>query len=120
MVNDAPSFDEIWPNVSDLMAGRQVLIYNADYDSRLIIQSLSACDYPTNAIRFDNLVCVMDWYSQFFGEWNELHGNFKWQSLSNACFQQNVDITDLSAHRAHADCVMTGRLVHAVNCQLQA
>ncbi|MEF1296078.1 3'-5' exonuclease, partial [Vibrio parahaemolyticus] len=43
----------------------------------------------------------------------------KWQSLSNACAQQNVDVSDLTAHRALADCEMTRRLIHAVNSQIE-
>ncbi|ENV6063182.1 hypothetical protein ACFKAU_004617, partial [Vibrio parahaemolyticus] len=56
---------------------------------------------------------------EFFGVWNEHHEDYKWQSLSNACAQQNVDVSDLTAHRALADCEMTRRLIHAVNSQIE-
>nr|MBF4253647.1 3'-5' exonuclease [Vibrio anguillarum] len=46
--------------------------------------------------------------------------SYRWQSLTNACKQQGVDVSDLSAHRALADCEMTRRLIHAVNAKIEA
>ncbi len=63
--------------------------------------------------------CAMLWYAEFFGAWNDQHENYKWQSLTNACAQQHVDVSDLTAHRALADCEMTRRLIHTVNSQLE-
>ncbi|MBD6984597.1 3'-5' exonuclease, partial [Vibrio parahaemolyticus] len=106
--------------------GRPIIIYNSDFDTRLIIQSL---DKHCNAayvqsvhdlfFKFCVPQCAMLWYAEFFGVWNEHHEDYKWQSLSNACAQQNVDVSDLTAHRALADCEMTRRLIHAVNSQIE-
>ncbi len=86
----------------------------------MIRQSLSDFDYPlSNLIPFfHGAVCAMTWYAEFFGEWNYSCNAPKWQSLTNACAQQDVDVSDLNAHRALADCEMTRRLINAVNSKL--
>ncbi len=106
--------------------GSQAEIVEFTADTRLIIQSL---DKHCNAayvqsvhdlfFKFCVPQCAMLWYAEFFGVWNEHHEDYKWQSLSNACAQQNVDVSDLTAHRALADCEMTRRLIHAVNSQIE-
>ncbi|WP_050541143.1 3'-5' exonuclease [Vibrio rotiferianus] len=122
-VKDASDFHLIFSNqFLPLLNGRPIIIYNSDFDTRLIIQSLrkhcndayvsSVSDMFT---KFCVPHCAMLWYAEFFGDWNDYHENYKWQSLSNACAQQNVDVSDLKAHRALADCEMTRRLIHAVN-----
>ncbi|HBC3895840.1 TPA: 3'-5' exonuclease [Vibrio parahaemolyticus] len=110
-----------------LLNGRSIIIYNSDFDTRLIIQSLQkhcndayVASVQEMLLKFCVPQCAMLWYAEFYGDWNDYHENYKWQSLTNACFQQNVDVSDLAAHRALADCEMTRRLIHAVNAKLEA
>ncbi|MHC0522674.1 3'-5' exonuclease [Vibrio harveyi] len=126
-VKDAPDFHLVFSNrFLPLLNGRPIIIYNSDFDTRLIIQSLdkhcnSAYVQSVEDLFFKFCVphCAMLWYAEFFGVWNDQHENYKWQSLTNACAQQHVDVSDLTAHRALADCEMTRRLIHAVNSQLE-
>ncbi|WP_440888007.1 3'-5' exonuclease [Vibrio sp. WZ-1] len=114
-----PTFDVVWNQIKEFLFDKHVLIYNFDYDYRLISQSLSDFSYPVSNL--SHMICgecVMLWYAEFFGEISLVSGDYRWQSLSNACAQQNVDVSDLVAHRALADCEMTRRLIHAVNSQL--
>ncbi|MDA0148336.1 3'-5' exonuclease [Vibrio sp. LaRot3] len=120
-VKDMPTFDLVWDTVKFHLFDKTVIIYNFNYDFRLIRQSLSDFGYPLhNLLHFIDGDCAMLWYAEFYGDWNEYHENFKWQSLTNACAQQGVDVSDLSAHRALADCEMTRRLIHAVNAKIGA
>ncbi|NOI20772.1 3'-5' exonuclease [Vibrio coralliilyticus] len=115
------TFDNVWNDIKVHLFEKQVLIYNFFYDYRLIEQSLSDFDYPTDLLRhFITGECAMLWYAEYFGDWNDYHGNYRWQKLVNACEQQGVDTSDLTAHRALADCEMTRRLIHAVNAKLGA
>lgn len=93
-------------NFSDLV------IYNAVYDVRLIMQTsrlygLSCVfDKPRNS----DVHCAMVEYAKYWGE--ESFNGFKWQSLAKACAQQKVKVKN--AHRAVADCQMTLSLMNAV------
>lgn len=127
-VADALDFHMVFSNiVLPNLNGRSLIIYNAEFDTRLIIQSLKKhCnDAYVKAVQdlfgvFAKPICAMDWYAEFFGEWNDYHESFKWQSLTKACLQQGVDVSDVVAHRASADCEMTRRLIHAVNAKIEA
>ncbi|MBN3572089.1 3'-5' exonuclease [Vibrio neptunius] len=115
------TFDAVWNDIKSDLFDKNVLIYNFDYDYRLIEQSLSDFDYPTDNLRhFLSGQCAMLWYAEYFGDWNDYHDNYRWQKLVNACSQQGIDTSDLTAHRALADCEMTRRLIHAVNAKLGA
>ncbi|MBY8191432.1 3'-5' exonuclease [Vibrio fluvialis] len=120
-VADKPTFDVVWNEIKGLIFDKHVIVYNFDYDFRLVDQSLSDFDYPSENLlaffRYD--VCVMLWYAEFYAEINPYFNNYKWQSLTNACRQQGIDISDLTAHRALADCEMTRRLIHAVNAKIE-
>ncbi|KLV10084.1 3'-5' exonuclease [Photobacterium ganghwense] len=115
-VSGSPTFPKVFKELAEIVKGRDVMIYNADYDMRLIQQSMKR--YGVTVFPFKTQ-CVMEWYAEFYGEWNEYRGNYKWQSLTNAARQQSIDISDLSAHRAKADCEITRRVILAVNKQLE-
>ena len=126
-VRYSPSILDVWSQIESALSGREVLIYNSDFDVRLLLQSVrySGCNASVIASQeqfFSSLTvnCVMHWYAEFWGAVNPLHGTFAWQKLANACAQQGVDVSDLNAHRALADCEMTRRLIHAVNAKLEA
>ncbi|GHA34232.1 exonuclease domain-containing protein [Photobacterium aphoticum] len=116
-VSGSPIFPKVFKQLLEIVKGRNVLIYNAAYDMRLISQSMKR--YGIDVFPF-NTQCVMEWYAEFYDEWNDYHDNYKWQSLTNAARQQGIDISDLKAHRALADCEITRRVVMAVNQQLEA
>ncbi|WP_417212717.1 exonuclease domain-containing protein [Acinetobacter venetianus] len=120
MVSGARTFDVVWNNIKEYLFDRKLVIYNFSFDCRMIAQSLSDFDYPVdNLSYFLKGDCAMLWYAEYFGVWNENHDGFKWQSLTNACNQQGVDTSDLTAHRALADCQMTRRLIQKVNSNNQ-
>lgn len=85
-------FDEVFLDVLRKVKGKDIIFFNADFDLRLIRQSLKArgiqIAFPTSDRRkgriFTNggtIHCAMLWYSQFVGEWNGYHGNYRWQKL---------------------------------------
>ncbi|NVJ62524.1 MAG: 3'-5' exonuclease [Gammaproteobacteria bacterium] len=119
------NFKLVWEQIETLLDGKSLIIYNSDYDIRLICQSLlrfcsSLYVLEIQEMLMDKSHCAMLWYAEFYADWNDYHENYKWQSLTNACRQQGIDTSDLTAHRALADCEMTRRLVHAVNAKLEA
>ena len=92
-VKNAPTIcDTILPLLRNIGTD-ELIIYNAEYDLKLITQSLRRCcgitlgfpfNYEQQSYIFTNGAFVHDamvWYSQFVGEWNEYHGGYKWQRL---------------------------------------
>jgi DNA polymerase-3 subunit epsilon len=97
-------FDELF----EILNGQTVLVYNAPYDSRIFRQSLAICGcdwYPE--IKW---VDAMQPYAEHWGAWSNWHQSYTWQSLTNACAQQGVEVRE-DAHSAVADCLMTLALI---------
>ncbi len=91
-VKDAPIFDQVFLHLMRRVRGNDLVIYNADFDLRLIKQSLKVhgiqLAFPTSDRRkcriFTNGGSIHDamaWYSQWVGEWNDYYGSYKWQKL---------------------------------------
>lgn len=91
-VIESPYFEQVFLDVWKLAKGRDVIIYNVDFDLRLIRNSLKSrgfqIAFPTSDRRgcriFTNggsIHCAMHYYSQYVGEWNDYYGNYKWQKL---------------------------------------
>ncbi len=91
-VSEAPYFEQVFLDLWKVIGSRDLIIYNAEFDTKLIRQSLKArgiqIAFPTSDRRgcriFTNggsIHCAMEYYSQWVGEWNNYHGNYKWQRL---------------------------------------
>lgn len=82
MVKDAPRFTEIWGEIYKHMEGRVLVIYNADFDTRILRQSAKAVsDGLQIGFPFKRMTCAMNAYSEYVGDWNDYYGNFRWQRL---------------------------------------
>lgn len=118
-VADAPTLTELWPKLAAAIEGHVVVIYNAAYDIRALHQSARACSIgllPWTSPHF----CMMTAYAEYWGDWSEYHGNYKWQSLGAAAAQQRLVVPE-GLHRAAADAELTRRLAcHVVAAQLSA
>jgi DNA polymerase-3 subunit epsilon len=115
-VASAPAFPAVWAQLKPLLVGRTVIIYNAQYDVRLLRQSAVMHDLSITAELEAGIgwQCAMQLYADFHGEWDEHHGNNKWQNLGAACQQMHIAKNDVRAHRAAGDCELTRRLIHAL------
>ena len=117
MLAEAPTWSELHARFCGLVEGRQVVIYNCEFDVRVIRQT--ARRYGLQAPQGFDLVldqgpihCAMLAYAEFRGEWSEEKGRYRWQKLSAAAAQQGVTVTN--AHRALGDCLMTLGVVRAM------
>jgi DNA polymerase-3 subunit epsilon len=79
-VKAAPRFSDVFSKIYDAVYGKFLVIYNADYDLRILNQSGKALDYPV-VFGFSDYDCVMQKYSEWCGEWSDYHGSFRWQRL---------------------------------------
>lgn len=114
-VAGAPTFAALWPTIKEIISGRIVIIYNADFDQRMMRQSAAAHGIETRgSIRTGSAVCAMLLYADYVGDWDEYHGNNRWFRLEVACRQMKVDCSGIQAHSAAGNCELTRRLIHAL------
>lgn len=109
-VAGAPTFAGVLPALVRLTKDRLVLIYNADFDLRILRQSAAAHGITLPAIEAR---CAMTAYAAFYGEWNSYHRNYKWQAQRKAAAQLGLDLPD-DLHRAAADAMLCWAIVEAM------
>lgn len=110
-VATAQTIVEMEPELRGYLEGQIVVVYNAPYDARILIQSFRP-HYPERLWHWStniNYADIMEPYTNYWGEWSDYHGCYKWQRLTAACAQQGVEIED--AHSAIGDCRMTLALI---------
>lgn len=86
-VADAPTFDQIAAELLAVLRGRRIVTYNADFDQAVLQREVmrkydygwrQAIDFWQRGYRWR---CAMELYAQFYGDWSEHHGDYRWQPL---------------------------------------
>lgn len=117
-VERMPHFDELWPRLVRVITGRNVVIYNAQFDQRMLNQSMRACGRGAQYRTYWAwTMCAMTLYAQYVGDWNEYRGDYKWHKLSAAAEACGLTWCG-AAHGALADAQMTRNLVHYMAAQV--
>jgi DNA polymerase-3 subunit epsilon len=81
-VTTAPTFSKVYEKVQSVIQGKTIVIYNAQFDVRLIRQSLAKYNLLPLGLDFDRVDCAMLMYSAWVGEqWP--YGGYKWQKLES-------------------------------------
>lgn len=109
-VVNAPSFRELYVQLSTLLAGAGLVAYNMDFDWRMLQQSGQLHGLPPP--RTGKRHCAMVWYAQFYGQTSRQRGGYRWQKLASACSQQRIRVAN--AHSALGDCLMTLELIRTM------
>jgi len=104
MLSTAPSFPAVYEQLHPLVAGQDVVVFNAAFDRKMI-------DGDCRRHRLEKLPvkkyhCAMLKYAQYYGKWNPARQDFRWQSLESACAQLQIRL-DERAHSALGDCLRT-------------
>jgi DNA polymerase-3 subunit epsilon len=110
MVKDALNWMSIWPQVRDVLAGRSVGIYNADFDLRMIKQTLEKFRMYWSATENFSSFCIMKLYAQYRGEWNNMRRSYRWHSLEDAGRLCRIPLPN--SHRARDDSLLARALLH--------
>lgn len=125
MVDFAPTIDRILPQVIGLLAGRLVLTYNAEFDIRIIEQSIRiGLGFSVPLFGEGHVVtvqpgvhvmtgaevknqarsaCIMHAYAEFADLRDRFHGDYKWHKLGTAAAQCGIRPQAASLHRALYD-----------------
>jgi len=97
-VKNAPTFPEVFEQLRSILSGKTIVIYNAQYDLRLLNQTIAKYNLPPLKIDPKCVECAMLKYSAWIGEpWED--GTYKWQRLKGG------------DHTAVGDCRATLRII---------
>lgn len=101
MVKNAPTWPEVWTNVTQAVTGRYIGIYNADFDLRMVRQSHLV--YGINGgLQTARIFDVMKLYADFIG-------STRWVTLDVACRRSGIPIPN--THRAREDTLLLRALL---------
>jgi DNA polymerase-3 subunit epsilon len=78
-VQRSPTLPNFWGKFSDVIEGKTLLIYNADFDLNALSNSMKA--WGLKSLLETKYVCMMHLYSQFIDEPGRYQGSYRWQKL---------------------------------------
>ena len=105
-VQDAPTWPEVQQAVCAALHGRALVIYNAAYDLRMLVQTAHRHASPRPPA--ENAFCAMLLYAEWHGDCNDYRGNYRWQRLGDAAEQMGLALPE-NLHAASADAALTRR-----------
>ncbi|EHY4777154.1 3'-5' exonuclease [Salmonella enterica] len=105
----APSWPDIAQQLQHHIGRRPLVIFNADFDTRILAQTAAAHKDPAGWLDTLTVYCAMRLAAGYYGPTNR-YGTI---SLSGAAIQAGLDWTG-RAHSAVSDAVMTARVVNNI------
>jgi len=108
MVKDSPTMREAWVDIEPILRDRAIGIYNADFDYRLVKQSVDHVGLPWS-LRRNQTFCMMNMFAAWYGEWNHRGNNFRSQKLEFAGSFCGIDLPN--THHAVDDAKLTAALL---------
>lgn len=115
MIAAAPTIDRVIYKIADAMKGRYVVAYNAEYDFRVLFQSIAAAHprkYPM--IEFAGVIDLMKPAARYYGEYVEKYGSYKNKKLGEIAAYLGIRVDD-TLHRARADALVTAEILRVLN-----
>lgn len=100
MLEGAPRFTEIWPQLLALIKDRHVVCYNADFDLRLLRQTAKKVGLKRPEGWGKHVHCLMEMYAGYRGHLRS-DGSYAWCSLTTACQEERIAP---GHHSAAGDC----------------
>lgn len=111
MVYLSPTFPEILPKLIEILAGKQVIAYNAKFDRNMLHSSADVWGIPrTDWKSFSEWHCAMQKFAEIYGEIG--YYGLKRQKLSTACTYYGIPHGN--GHDALSDCQSTLALCKAM------
>jgi DNA polymerase-3 subunit epsilon len=107
MVKDAPAWQDVWNQVQPLVNKKPVVIYNAEFDVRLMQQTHRIARIPWT--KTFTPVCLMKLYAAYLGEWNSYKNDFRFVTLEKAGALSGISLPN--SHRAADDTLLAFALL---------
>lgn len=104
----APSFVDILPVLRKAVDSHTVVMYNAEYDVRMMDQSALAHNGALG-LRCE-ACCAMELYAEYRGDWDYNHRSYRWYKLEVAARQCGIHYQG-GLHRALVDAEVTRQIV---------
>ncbi len=95
-VENAPSLDDIRSKIVELVKDKEVIIYNAGFDTKFLEDELNHAA---------GVECCMIEFAPIYGDFNEYRGNYRWKKLEVAA--AHVGFKGTNFHSAIEDCKAT-------------
>ena len=106
MVRDAPTWPLLLPEITRLLTGTNVIVYNALYDRKIMHQTGERWGLPkTDWKALSDWHCAMEAFAPIYGDWNHYRQSYRWQKLATAAQYYGAPVE--GAHSALGDCRMT-------------
>jgi len=112
MLRNAPTFPQVWQKVQPLLASHEFVIYNAEYDLRLLRQTAKRHNLELPPMQTH---CLMQRYSAYVGQASTRSEGYRSMRLAAACFHFQIEQTD--AHRALSDAQASLEVLHKLAAQ---
>jgi DNA polymerase-3 subunit epsilon len=99
-VASAPTFPEIYPQLRALVAGRDVVAYNASFDRSMVHAARRRYGLPRLGVK--SWQCAMEQYSVWCGEWSAYWEDYRLHALPGG------------EHSTVGDCLATLQLLRVM------
>ena len=76
MVESAPTFPEIYPRIVEALKNKRVLIYNAEFDVRILNYCCQLHGLPILNLK-KRSECIMLWHAQWAGYWSNYYEDYR-------------------------------------------
>lgn len=102
----SPPWAELVPTIKEIIAGKDVIVYNAQYDRKMFhfsdeLSMLAHIEWKEIAAWH----CAMEMFAEWYGEINEYYQSYRWKTLTFATEHLRLSVQD--AHSALGDTLMT-------------
>lgn len=98
IVADAPTFPEVYPRIVEVLKDKQILIYNAEFDIKILNYCCHLHNLPILKLK-KRSECLMEWAAQWGGDWSYYYKDYKYFPLPSG------------NHRALGDCLAAFELI---------
>lgn len=116
----APSFDELWKSLTDVIGRSDIAFYNAKYSERMILQSIAkAFDTPIpkhfyTLFPHNTIICVGERYEKFNNYRLGYFRNYGLQHINSACGQSALFWRDVNS-TSSGTAIKSARLYNYLN-----
>lgn len=93
MVADATTFSELVERLREILAGKLILAYNAEFAHGQLDASCKAVGAAEIESKWE---CVMEWFAEFYGDYHRRRHYFKLQSLWTAVYDLKISRPETS------------------------
>lgn len=113
MLDGQPGFPQVYERLTDVLRLKPVVIYNADYDTRMLAQD---CARYGLYLPLFSAHCAMKQFAAWKGIPGRNPGEYRWHKLDDAVLALNVPMNqfDEHAHSALGDCRRTLAVLKAM------